>query len=177
MACSCPAGIIGAQGGAFRVWQVWHGLCQMVAGGGLPIVARSVPCTGGGVSPPFSPPPPCYPDKPPCPWKTSPLVLILARFMSPPPPRALWQDRRVGVGIPSPAMNTPSDKATPLLTTFHPHPVNATLLSCAQQPGSETLRKINNVIFDKTPPFFWLYGGDTEGATNSPSQRTVSYLI
>jgi hypothetical protein len=39
-----------------------------------------------------------------------------------------------------------------------------------------TLRKINNVIFDKTPPFFWLYGGDTEGATNSTLQGTVSHL-
>jgi len=74
-------------------------------------------------------------------------------------------------------MNTPSDKATPLLTRVSPLVVNATLLSCAQQPPLERLRHLNHVIFVKNTPFFWLYGGDTEGATNSPSTRLVSHSI
>jgi hypothetical protein len=37
-------------------------------------------------------------------------------------------------GIPNPAMNTPSDKATPLLRRVSAPFVNVALLSCAQQP-------------------------------------------
>jgi len=68
-------------------------------------------------------------------------------------------------------MNTPSDKASPLLTRLSPQSVNAELVSCAQQPPSERLRHLNDVIFDINPPFFWLYGGDTEGATNSTLRK------
>lgn len=67
------------------------------------------------------------------------------------------------VGIPNPAMNTPSDKATPLLRRVSALVVNAALLSCARQPPSERLRHLNDVIFDINPPFFWLYGGDKRG--------------
>jgi hypothetical protein len=34
---------------------------------------------------------------------------------------------------------------------------------------SLVLRNLNNATSVKTPPFSWLYGGDTEGATNPTS--------
>jgi hypothetical protein len=127
--------------GDYRVswWRIQGlaGVARVVSEGsgrGLPIVARSV--SWGGYRP-LSPPHPLrqaplsITDKPPCLAGQPPLSRRLRILNIPPPPVACLRGVAPGAGTPNPAMNTPSDKATPLLTRVSPQSVNAALLSCA----------------------------------------------